>query len=483
MKELQKIYQRTSKQTQNRLQEIFDSIDFSFNNLYDIANSRTKRKVNTYIEEWKDKGLLKGYFGILANNIYKKSRVKNSEILELLIYSAYIEEHNKLDEIEMKTFKDVANYYYQEGQKEVNKSLKKKKKVSVIPDAIFLALLDNPNSKGYVWNEYKEAILKYNADQIYRQTIIDLQQQKELDITNDIYQNLIKRQNNSRLNINGDKISGDVDLTLIGIDNQAKIEGIYSFDDKAKVKFVAIEDSVTTKECHSLNGQEFYIHDWNEFYRYSKSNDSIKKYRCYGLISGLNLPPINDGFHWCRSYIIYLPEVERNEERWYNKLGNSNKNGIGGSGKGTFIEKIKLEEIPQKLKQYEEDIRNMSIEYGVLIDNKGRVYAYQGTKDNLDITDRKLDNVILTHNHPEIGSFGKDDYYMLKENPNIKELRAVDKEYTYSLKLKKPLDKTYTEIYNQSGDIMMQTNEENQHCVMLKLKELGYIEYDRTRKK
>ena len=249
---------------------------------------------------------------MLANNIYKSRRVKNSEILELLIYGAYIEEQNKLEETELNIFKDVANYYYQQGQTEVNQTLPKKKRklVSVIPDAIFLALLDMPNAKGYIWNEYIEAIIKYNADQIYRQVTIDLQQQKELDITNDIYQNLIKRQSNSKLNINDDKISGDVDLTLIGINNQAKLEGIYSFDDKAEVEFVSIEDDKRTEMCKSLHGQRFKVHDWNEFKRYSKANDNIVKYKCYGLVVGLNCPPINDGFHWCRSYIIYLPNTK-----------------------------------------------------------------------------------------------------------------------------------------------------------------------------
>ena len=29
---------------------------------------------------------------------------------------------------------------------------------------------------------------------------------------------------------------------------------------------------------------------------------------------------------------------------------------------------------------------------------------------------KKLDKVILTHNHPEVGSFGKDDFELLKEH-------------------------------------------------------------------
>lgn len=288
---------------------ILKTLNLNSNNLYSIADSKTINIAKTYIEELKEKGLLTGYFGIMANSIYKRTRVKNNEILELFIYGAYIEEQSKLDKYEKQIMYEDANHYYQEGQKEVNNTLPKNKRkiVSVIPEAIFLALLDMANAKGYVWEQYIEAIVKYNADQIYRQATIDIQQQKELDITNDIYQNIIKRQGNSRLNINGDKISGDIDLTLIGINNKAKLEGIYSFDDKAKVKFCGINDEKQTDMCKSLDNQEFYIHDWNEFYRYSKTNDSTVKYRCYGLVLGLNLPPINDGFHWCRSYIVYLP--------------------------------------------------------------------------------------------------------------------------------------------------------------------------------
>ena len=147
MIELKKIYQKTSKQTQNRLQEIFNTFQIDFNNLYSIADTKTKKRVNTYIEEWQDKGLLTGYFGTLAKNIKNRTRVKNSEILELLIYGAYIEEQSKVEEKELNTFQDVANYYYQLGQEEVNKTLKKKKEVSVIPDAIFLALMNIPNAK------------------------------------------------------------------------------------------------------------------------------------------------------------------------------------------------------------------------------------------------------------------------------------------------------------------------------------------------
>lgn len=119
MQELKQLYNKTSKQTQNRLQEIFDTFSFTTENIYNIADNKIKKRINTYIEQWKEQRLLKNnsYFSVLANNIYKKTRVKNSEILELLIYSAYIEEQDKLEEQEKQIMYEDANYYYEERTK------------------------------------------------------------------------------------------------------------------------------------------------------------------------------------------------------------------------------------------------------------------------------------------------------------------------------------------------------------------------------
>lgn len=112
--ELKQLYNKTSKQTQNNLQEIFDTFNFTPENLYSIADTKTKKRVNSYIEAWKEDGLLTGYFGVLANNIYKKSRVRNSEILELLIYSAYMKEQNKTEEQEKQIMYEDTSYYYKQ---------------------------------------------------------------------------------------------------------------------------------------------------------------------------------------------------------------------------------------------------------------------------------------------------------------------------------------------------------------------------------
>ena len=204
------------------------------------------------------------------------------------------------------------------GQKEVNK----KKKPSILTMALFLALLDQPNYSGFNWEQYIEATIQYNAQQIYKQAILNMQQQKGLEINSSEFQTIINRQNNQKLNINGDKISGAVDLQMIGLNNLTKVEGIKDVvEDNSKVKFIAVEDDKTTLMCDSLNNQEFYINKENVFDRYYGENQKelkLQRIKCNGLVLGLNLPPIQHHFHYCRSTIMYLPPVAKQEKTEYN---------------------------------------------------------------------------------------------------------------------------------------------------------------------
>lgn len=273
--------------------------------------------VNIYIEEWKDEKLLTGYFGILAKNIYNRTRVKNSEILELLIYGAYIQEQSKLDKYEKQIIYDDVNYYYEQGQQEVLKAQNKIKPISIIDMALFLYLLEQANLQQYI-----QMTIQYNAQQIYKQALINIQQQKGLEIENNEFERIINQQQNTKLCINNDKISGFMDNQLIGLNNKAKIEGIKEIDNKAKVRFIAITDGKETEMCHSLEGQIFYINKENVFNRYYGETQKeliIQEIRCNGLVLGLNLPPINHHFHWCRSTITYqIPnnniELEQNKK-------------------------------------------------------------------------------------------------------------------------------------------------------------------------
>lgn len=319
MIELKKKYNKIDKQTRNRLQEIFNRFEITSNNLYLYVSSNVKKQINTYIEEWTTKKIDDDYFKVLLMSIYSKDKVTYAEILELLIYEAYIEQQIKEKDEEDSLFFALFAFYYMEGQKEVNNALskEKKKKYSTFNEDMFLTLMTMPNALGYIYEDYKKSIAKYNSEQILRQATINIMQGKELKIDSGEFQNIIDKQQKAKLNINGDKISGAVDNTLIGMNNQAKVMGISAIQPDAKVKFIAVTDEKSTKMCQSLNGQIFSVRDWNEFKRYSDLHQGSVKYRCRGLVTGLNLPPINDNFHYCRSTIIY---VANSKETSYNEL-------------------------------------------------------------------------------------------------------------------------------------------------------------------
>ena len=59
MYELKKFYNRIDKQKQLRLQEIFDTFNFTTENIYNIADNKTKKRINTYIERLERTRLIK----------------------------------------------------------------------------------------------------------------------------------------------------------------------------------------------------------------------------------------------------------------------------------------------------------------------------------------------------------------------------------------------------------------------------------------
>lgn len=50
MRQLKQLYNKTSKQTQNKLQELLDTFNFTTENIYNIADNKIKKRINTYIE-------------------------------------------------------------------------------------------------------------------------------------------------------------------------------------------------------------------------------------------------------------------------------------------------------------------------------------------------------------------------------------------------------------------------------------------------
>ena len=156
-----------------------------------------------------------------------------------------------------------------------------------------------------MWSEYKDAMTLYNTNELHSLMIQNKRANKPLNVDNRTFKKLFDKQKHRMINVKNGKTSGAMDNELIYLANETKIQ-TYIFNDVKKCRFIAIHDKETTKMCKSLDKQIFNVNDWNEFYRYSDTNKAKIKYKIYGLLTGVNLPPIGDSFHYCRSTITFI---------------------------------------------------------------------------------------------------------------------------------------------------------------------------------
>lgn len=311
LKEYLKVYKKISLRTQDNIQDIFNSISYNYVDLNKPISAAQRKKLNRIIDEWDENGLLNGYFKFKVEEIIKKRYITNEEMLDVLIWGAYVKERSQLEKYEQQLFIDVSNDLYNQGIDEINP---KRKKHWSLTWAYIWSLLTLPNIKGDKWTTYVEAIALTYAKEIKRQTMINLQQNKKLNILDDVFQNIIKKQHNKYLSINVDKISGTLDSQVVEIANQSLLKAGEDIGNKQlQVRFIAEVDKRTTDMCLSMNNMLFNVNDWNRFYRYSASDGKNVFYTVKGLKSGVNLPPINNHFHYCRSTITYLVDMPRDE--------------------------------------------------------------------------------------------------------------------------------------------------------------------------
>lgn len=311
LKEYLKTYRKVSSRTQYRIQDIFNDIDYEYIDLNKPISKAKRTKLDRIVEKWKKDGILSGYFGYRVGLLIQKRYITNQELLDVLIWGAYIEERQELDKYEKILFTEVGQDLYKQGIDEIKPT--KKKKWSLTWEYIW-SLLCLPNAKGNVWVDYIEALALTYAQEITRQSIITMQQNKPLNINDGTFQNIINKQHNRYICINDDKISGALDNQAIEIGNQSILKvGEDIGDKKLKARFIAEMDERTTKMCVSMDNMLFNVNDWNKFYRYSDVDKRIVLYTCYGLELGANLPPINNHFHYCRSTITYQIDTPREE--------------------------------------------------------------------------------------------------------------------------------------------------------------------------
>lgn len=311
LKDYLRIYKKTNLKTQDNIQDIFNGIDFNYMDLNKPISNNQRKKLFRVVDEWKQLELLKGYFEYKVIEILNKRYITNQEMLSILLWGAFVKERSQLDEYEEVLFTEIGQDLYKQGIDEIKPT--KKKKWSLTWEYIW-SMLCLPNVKGSSWITYIEALALTNAQEIERQTIIQLQQNKKPNIEDDVFKNILKKQQNRYISINDNKISGALDSQVVEIANKSLLKaGEDVGQKKLRARFIAEIDDRTTKMCDGMNGMLFYVNDWNRFYRYSDDDKRDVLYTIKGLEVGANLPPINNHFHYCRSTITYLTEMKYNE--------------------------------------------------------------------------------------------------------------------------------------------------------------------------
>lgn len=292
-------YKRKQQDLKDNLQSIFDTYKFDYKDMNKYVKTSELNRFKRYLEKAKDNYNIEDYVLYRLNAFLDRKKVKYSELVKFLILLEYTIFNQELKEFD--TFTNISQIAYDEAVKECQKLNLKTKGLKTV-NTILLAIALMPNDTGMTWSEYSLSITLYNANEMYKNAIQQLSRDGEVDIDDA----LLEKQQRAYLNRtprgSEDKFSGMFDKQEAFVVNQTKLSVFQSYGVE-EVQFIARMDNKTTEMCESLNGQIFKINGWNNYQRYSKADDKIVSYKTYGLVVGDNLPPINNGFHWCRSSI------------------------------------------------------------------------------------------------------------------------------------------------------------------------------------
>lgn len=305
-------YKKKQRLTIDEIQNVVDSNKLSIDELYDIADNNTankfKRKILSTFDEIKnvDNNLLdNSYVKFLADTYLNSKQITNKDILLFLIMLEYLKLAIKLNDYEL--FSEIVSIAYKHAENECKTVLGKAKEIRPI-NVLNLWLMTLPNHLGSIWSDYIQNEMVYNANQLFKQIMIDISLGNAIDLENDIYKRMFDKQQRTHLNIDKDKYSGGIDAQSVFLANQTILEVGKDYG-MEKVMFISDLCGNVTKMCKNMHKMVFNLKGQNIFDRwYGDSANELKEVivDIDGLVLGINLPPITGHFHWCHSTLTYL---------------------------------------------------------------------------------------------------------------------------------------------------------------------------------
>jgi len=246
----------------------------------------------------------KGYLEYKINQMLKRTKIKYYEALQLLIEIAYHNTFKKNKEFEDELFTATAIITSEIVQREsykVRKPLFRRFHLIPFPNYLLPHIMSLPLYLGYNWEEYKENMIQYNANKMYRNIVVDIQQGRldtETGVNTGIDTSLDRY--DRTFEIERKRYITALDNQVASVSNQVALWGMEKQGIK-EVIFVAVMDERTTNICKSMNGQVFKINELNVYQRYARNDDEeLTTYRTDGLKIGENQPALH---YNCRSVL------------------------------------------------------------------------------------------------------------------------------------------------------------------------------------
>lgn len=287
-KELNKFIKNFKYDVKTRINAYIKEFSFDNDNLYDYMKTKELSMLRTELQDIE----ASDYLQYKINQMLRRTKIKNYEALQLLIELAYFKTFNKGKKFEDELFSATALYTSEIVQYESYRLRPRLRKYHYIPIPLYLLphIMSTPLYLGYNWLDYKLNMIQYNANKMYRNIFVDLQQDRlDLDRYDRIFDIDYKRYKNA-LDHEVASIHSEVSLWAM------KEQGI------KEVQYIAVMDNRTTNICQSMNGQVFKIYDKNVYERYADTRDTkMTTYTTYGLQVGENMPALH---YNCRSILI-----------------------------------------------------------------------------------------------------------------------------------------------------------------------------------
>lgn len=283
--QLKKYYRQhktNDRELEYRIQNVFN-MGFEFSTLYNYANNDILKQFKTRLRLFKENYTKNDYVSYMVNKYQNRTRVKNNEILRIMLMMEYAEVYQKNYENQLAMFDEISKYVVKITNEEVLKLSKSRlkrrfKRHPFVYEHIFLLhFLAMPNNLGVTWDEHIASIVDYNSNQTYKQAVIDLRNDN-LKIDTKLIENQTKRELTYKSNRLDDKFYGQIDNEVTYLVNQERVQ-IFKYYGITKVIFKALIDERTTEECREMNGKIIDIDK---------------------LVLGENLPPLH---YNCRSII------------------------------------------------------------------------------------------------------------------------------------------------------------------------------------